>query len=218
MLPVVGIVLACAALSALLPIFTAMSGIRFPRRLVVGTFVFALTALLYGEFADGYEALPWWDMLLHVVSAAVLSVAGMGLALLPTAGGRARTSVWLLAVLGFGFSMMVGTMWEIMEFTLDQVFGFNTQASGLMDTMTDTIANLVGAILGAVASHQAVTFGRRIPPAGVLLDFVEENPVIYGAWRGPSGGLRGEARGGEAGADGPFERRGQPGSDMVPGE
>ncbi|WP_299817702.1 hypothetical protein [uncultured Jannaschia sp.] len=218
MLPALGIILVCAALAALLPIFTAVSGIRFPRRLVAGVFVFALTALLFGEVADGYEKLPWWDLLLHAVSAAALSIVGMGLALLPTAGGRARTAVWMLAVLAFGFSMMVGTMWEILEFTLDRFFGFNTQVDGHMDTMTDTIANLVGAVYGAAAAHLAVTFGRRPPPAGVLLDFVAANPVIFGAWQGPSGGLRGEPCSGEAGTDRPLERRGQARSDMIPGE
>ncbi len=193
-----GVIGSCVALAALLPIFTLISGLRFPRRLVVGVAVFTLGALLFGELANGYETFPWWDMALHVGSAAVLSVAGMGLALLPTAGAAPRTGIWVLAVLAFGFSMMVGAMWELMEFTLDQTFGTNTQDSGLIDTMTDIVANLVGAVFGAVASHLAVTRGTRVPPAALLLDFLDANPVIYGGWDGPLGdGPRRDAGGGD---------------------
>lgn len=209
---------ACVGLAALLPLFTAVSGLVFPRRLVVGVGAFSAVALLFGELGQGYETVPWLDLALHVVSMAVLAVVGMGLALLPTAGGPVRTPVWVLSTLAFGFAMMVGALWEVMEFALDGLLGTNTQDTGLPDTMWDIVANALGAALGAVAAHAAACFGRRVPPAGLLLDVVAANPVIYGAWRGPLGGAQREVGGAQARADGPLQRGGQARPDVVPGE
>lgn len=119
----------------------------------------------------------------------------------------------MLSVLAFGFAMMVGAMWELLEFTLDTVFGTNAQDGGNIDTMGDIVANAVGALWGAVAAHVAAGTGRRLPPGGLLLDFVTLNPVIYGAWRGPLT-LR-EARRGKSGADGAFQRGGQSGGNVI---
>ncbi|MBM2575887.1 hypothetical protein JQC91_06190 [Jannaschia sp. Os4] len=176
---------ACLALTALLPAFTAVSGLRFPVRLTVGVAAFCAGALLFGELGDGYEMVPWWDMALHVVSMAALAVVGTALALLPTGGARPRTPVWVLATLAFGFAMMVGALWEVMEFGLDAAFGFETQDTGLDDTMWDVIANAVGALWGAAAGAVALVRGRGWVPGGLLLDWIALNPVLYPLWSGP---------------------------------
>ena len=41
-------------------------------------------------------------------------------------------------------------MWEIFEFGMDQLFGFNMQKSGLVDTMWDLIVDAVGAAVIAL--------------------------------------------------------------------
>ncbi|UWQ22066.1 hypothetical protein [Jannaschia sp. W003] len=212
------IALASAGFAATLALFEAVSNLRFPPRLHAGVVLYALAALLLGEHLQVYEALPWWDLALHVVSAAVLAVVGFGLALLPTAGAPPRTALWVLGTLAFGFAMMAGALWEVLEFALDQLFGTNAQDSGLVDTMWDVIANTLGAVAGAVAGHAALLSGRRLPLGGLLLDVVEANPVLYGLWRGPLRRPEGQPRGALAGADGAFERGGQPRADVIPGE
>lgn len=74
-------------------LFESVSGLRFPWRLTAGVVSFAAAALIAGEWANGYEAWPSWDLALHVVSAVVLSAVGMALALLATAGGRPCTAL-----------------------------------------------------------------------------------------------------------------------------
>src|SRR3546814_16435775 len=55
-----------------------------------------------------------------------------------------------LAVFAFCFSQAIGALWEIFEFTMDQVFGLTMQKpmlgdpSGLTDTMWDLIVNAIG--------------------------------------------------------------------------
>ncbi|SPJ25289.1 hypothetical protein PAA8504_03140 [Palleronia abyssalis] len=215
---VFGLLVVCFGFGLLLPLFSAVSGLQFPRRLVGWVTAYCFVAFLMGEFADGYEAVPILDILLHVVSGSALSAVGFGIVMLITAGGAPRTQVWILSILAFGFSMMVGAMWEILEFSLDQLFGLNTQAEGNMDTMTDIIANLAGAVYGVIACHVSVVSGRRIAPGGLLLDFVARNPIIYGAWTGRLRRAQDVTGGPEAGLDRAFEGGWKSGSDEVAGE
>ena len=173
-----GVVTGVLVLALLLPGFEWASGLRFPLRLHGGILAFTVTTLLLAEWADGYEAVPVLDTALHALSATVLSVLGMGLAFTVTGGGKPAVSWWVLGVLAFGFAMMVGAMWEILEFTLDQVFGTVTQENAL-DTMTDIVANAVGATWGAWASVRAMSGRGTPPPAGLLLDTVAANPVLF---------------------------------------
>jgi hypothetical protein len=174
---------ATVALSLLPVAFTAASGIVFPSGLLTGVTLFTAAALVLGEAAGLYGTTAWWDLLLHGVASAVLSLVGAALALLPTAGARPRCPVWVLATLAFSFSMMVGAMWEVLEFTLDQTFGTNTQRSGLPDTMWDIVLNLGGGTLGAVAAWGWMARGWRGPLSGLLGAFVEGNDVLYGLRR-----------------------------------
>ena len=47
----------------------------------------------------------------------------------------------------FMFTMGVASLWEIMEFSLDNILGTHTQIGGLEDTMIDMIDALIGAII-----------------------------------------------------------------------
>ena len=184
--PLVAFCAVSAMVLALLPrAFTLISGVRTPSGLATGILLYSLAALVAGEMGGLYATTAWWDVALHLVAAAALAMLGMALALLPTAGASPRTAIWLLATLAFAFSMMVGAMWELLEFAIDFFFGTNAQRSGLPDTMGDTIANLVGATYGAVAAHLYLTTGRRWPLSGLLAQFCALNPVFYGDWRGP---------------------------------
>ncbi|CTQ34587.1 hypothetical protein [Jannaschia rubra] len=170
---------ACAGLALLPKAFTAVSGIVFPAGFTTGILIFCAAALLAGEWGGLYVTLWWWDLALHLVASSVLAVVGMALAMTATGGARPRVAVWVLAVLAFAFSMMVGAMWELMEFSIDAIFGTNAQRSGLPDTMGDQAVNLLGATLGAVAGHARVDRGARWPLARLLGRFMADNPVLY---------------------------------------
>ena len=162
--------------------FTAVSGLRFPPGFSTGVLVYTAAALLLGEMAGFYVRLPWWDLALHVVVAAVLAQAGWALALLLTAGGPPRTGLWIASILAVGFAMMVGAMWELLEFTIDLVFDTNAQRSGLVDSMTDLIADLAGGVLGAAAVQLRLGSGRRVPGSGLAIEWMRLNPIVYCAW------------------------------------
>jgi hypothetical protein len=173
----------CLILASGPMVFRTLSGIALPEGLATGILVYTAAALLGGEIGGLYVTLWWWDIVLHLIASAVLSLVGMALVMMASGGARPHVAMWVLAVLAFGFSMMVGAMWELMEFSLDAVFGTNTQRSGLPDTMGDMAANLAGGAVGAVIGHDTVVRGARWPLGGLLVRFMELNPLLYPARR-----------------------------------
>jgi hypothetical protein len=171
-------------LALLLPFYTWVSGIEMPSGLATGILVFSLCAFVGGEHWGAYTSIGWWDVVLHLVSAAVLALVGVALVLLNTAGAPPRTGLWIGGILAVGFATLVGAAWELMEFSVDAIFGTNTQRSGLPDTMGDVATNVAGAIYGAVAAWLVLRRGVRLPLAGLLVDFCGRNPMIYSSWPG----------------------------------
>ena len=45
------------------------------------------------------------------------------------------------------FTMGLASLWEVAEFSLDSLFGMNTQIGGLSDTMIDMIDEIAGGII-----------------------------------------------------------------------
>lgn len=60
----------------------------------------------------------------------------------------------------FALAVTFGTLWEILEFGMDQLFGTREQ-DNLFDTMIDLIADVSGAALGAALGGYATRLGRR---------------------------------------------------------
>ena len=68
-------------------------------------------------------------------------------------------------IITFAFGMMVGGVWEIIEFSCDTFFGENAQSwmgfegrAVLFDTMMDLICDCCGAIIGGIG---AILIERR---------------------------------------------------------
>ena len=198
--------------------FTALSGLRFPPGLSTGALAFTAAALLLGEMAGFYVRLPWWDLALHVVVSIVLAQAGWALSLLLTAGGAPRTGPWIASTLAFGFAMMVGALWELLEFCIDWTFGTNAQRSGLVDSMTDLMADVVGAVWGAAAVQLRLAGRVRLPGGGLTTAWMDLNPIIYGAWPAWSARIEERRRGALARQHGALERGGQASRDVVAGQ
>jgi len=159
--------------------YSAITTVAFPAGLSTGILVFTTAALLMGEIAGFYVTLWWWDVVLHLVSSAALSVVGMALALMAVGAALPRIAARMLAILALGFAMMIGALWELMEFTLDATLGTVTQRSGLPDTMSDIAINFIGGLLGALAAHAHVTRAARWPLTGMLGRFIALNPDLY---------------------------------------
>ena len=134
------------------------------------TFCFA--SLILGDVANFYSRFAWWDTILHAISGVLMGIVGY--AIINTFNRvderRLRYSPLFVVAWIICFSVAVGTMWEIIEFVTDGLFGLNSQefyaSSGtfdtvqprigrdaLWDTMVDLILDLLGAIIIAVVGY-----------------------------------------------------------------
>ncbi|MGM0563087.1 MAG: hypothetical protein ACQES2_02045 [Pseudomonadota bacterium] len=153
--------------------------------LIIG-FVFA--SLFLGEIHDYYARFWWWDIALHSSSGVLLGFIGFLLVhvLNETEDIGMHMKPGFVAFFAFLFAVGTGAVWEIFEFSMDQLLGMNMQKpmlgddSGLTDTMWDLIVASVGAVAISVAGYGYLKSGRK----GSLMErwihaFVESNPKLF---------------------------------------
>lgn len=126
-------------------------GIRLPVRFFAWIVVFVFGTIFLGEAFDFYTRYWWWDVILHAGSAVGFGLAGFLFVFMLFEGDRYAAPAWAVAFISFCFALSIGTLWEIFEFAMDQIFSLNMQKSGLIDTMWDLIVDTLGASIGAIA-------------------------------------------------------------------
>lgn len=129
----------------------ALTGFLFP------TVVFM--AVYLGAGYRYYDLYPWWDRSIHFLSGILFFSFGISL--------TERVLVKLAGRLVFSFvlSLALHVIWEVLEFLADSIFHSDSQhwqkhskvvnhqpkkaiqPPGLVDTMVDTIAGIIGAIM-----------------------------------------------------------------------
>ena len=111
---------------------------------------FSLTLILYlhyalGEYSHFYVNISWWDILLHAGNSLILGLVGFTVAYSLLLTSRIVNKPSFVSFFAVSFAVFIGVIWEIFEFSMDHFFGFTMQKSGLVDTMTDLIVDVVGA-------------------------------------------------------------------------
>lgn len=146
---------------------------------IIIAFIYA--TLFLGEVQGYYTRFWWWDSLLHFGSAIVLGI--IGFLIIYTLNYEPKIKIKLdakfIALFAFSFAVMIGAVWEIFEFAMDQFFGMNMQKSGLVDTMYDLIIDTIGAIIASVAGYFYIK-GGEVPLFNNMIEkFVEDNPKLF---------------------------------------
>ena len=146
--------------------------IEVPPLLSAVVLLFAFTALVLGDGMDFYGRFTWWDKLLHAESGVLLSMVAMWLihVIMAENDKYIYFNKYFLVLFLIMFSLGMGALWEILEYTYDSIAGTNSQQfmesttssiilpddtalsghAALCDTMTDLILDLAGATLVAV--------------------------------------------------------------------
>lgn len=159
--------------------FARFFGIKLPRSLLTAIVVFIFATLFLGEVGGFYERFWWWDIVLHFFSALSFGAIGFLFIFMLFEGDRYAAPPWALAMLAFCVGLSIGALWEIFEFTMDQLFDMNMQKSGLLDTMKDLIVDTVGAAIGALLGFLYLK-GRQLGGLSAMLDqFVQANRRLY---------------------------------------
>ena len=95
----------------------------------------------------------FFDILSHAASGFIATWFAYDFAVV-FQGKKRHLSPALASFFSLTFSMFIAVAWELYEFTMDRVYGYQLQTSqllseiGLRDTMEDTICCVVGSVIG----------------------------------------------------------------------
>jgi len=154
--------------------------IRVPAKFELMIILFVYGGLFAAEVRGLFAGFWWWDILLNFAAAIALGLVGLTVLFVLYKDEKINGSPLIIAVLTFSFAVSIGAVWEIFEFGLDQLFGFNLQKTGLTDTMKDLIVNSIGASIVALAGYFYIRDGKINIISSVVTKFVEMNPKIFG--------------------------------------
>ena len=129
-----------------------LTGFLFPTVVFMGVYL--------GSGFRYYDLYPWWDRSVHLLSGILFF--SFGISLTEKASGVSLTGK---LVFSFALSLALHEIWEVSEFLVDSIFYTDhqhwqkhssvvnhqpekaVQPPGLVDTMTDTIAGIIGTIV-----------------------------------------------------------------------
>ncbi|WP_088069816.1 hypothetical protein [Gottfriedia luciferensis] len=124
--------------------------IRFKLSIIISYFAFLIGSQCLGSMLKFYS-LGWWDSFLHFLSGVLVAFLAIDLMeKLTTEKSRSEMSPFFIFIFIFAFGVFCGTLWEIWEFSGDHLLGSTMQGGGNFDTMTDLIADTIGAFIIAV--------------------------------------------------------------------
>jgi uncharacterized membrane protein YjdF len=177
---IMGVILTPTVLSEHLPV-------RIPAEFQLLALLFSFAALFLGEVRSYYTRIWWWDIALHASSGLLLGILGFLLVYVLNESRRVDIHMRprFVALFAFLFAVAAGALWEIFEFTMDQLFGTNMQKpmlgdpSGLTDTMWDLIVDTIGA---AIISFFGWWYMRRRRTSFIerwISKFVAGNPHLF---------------------------------------
>ncbi|MDR2803390.1 MAG: hypothetical protein LBB22_03765 [Treponema sp.] len=121
--------------------------------------VFLYAAIILGDVHDFYYKVPHWDTMLHACSGIMLGAIGISAIDILNNSKKIKINLseGFMVIFAFFFSLSLGVLWEIYEFSVDAIFGFNMQKyrlengnqlpgqTALYDTMKDLIVDALGA-------------------------------------------------------------------------
>lgn len=135
---------------------------------------FIVASIMLGELFDVYSSFWWWDSLLHLSSGVVIGYIGYMILFTLHLQGRLHVSAGMIAFLVFSVSMMIAAIWEVFEFTVDQVTGSMMQ-HGNTDTMKDIVLAMIGSLVATGAAYWHYRWPDKSPLYGELRTFFRRN-------------------------------------------
>ncbi len=141
--------------------------------------IFIYASLILGEVHGYYETYWWWDVLLHTGSGLALGIIGFLLLLILYDEEKIDASPITLVIFSFCFALALGALWEIFEFTVDQLLGANMQKSGLVDTMWDLIVDSLGALIASISGWVFLKSNQPSFTNKLINKFIKKNPKLY---------------------------------------
>ncbi len=146
-----------------------------PQLLYVLFVLFLYCAIFLGEVRSFYYRVPHWDVVLHSFSSMMAGFFGTMVIAIFNRDEHAATKLAprFVGAFSFCFGFSLGALWEIYEYILDGLFGYNMQKfalpdgtilmghAALGDTMKDLMVDALGALIAAIVGVVTIRKGKR---------------------------------------------------------
>ncbi|MCK4957179.1 MAG: hypothetical protein KAS49_06045 [Candidatus Cloacimonetes bacterium] len=152
--------------------------INIPLDFEFAIILFVFSSLFLGEITKFYNLFWWWDIMLHAISAIAFGCIGFIIMFTLSKTNKISAKPIWIAIFAFCFALSIGAIWEILEFSIDQVLGMNMQKSGLIDTMWDLIVDAIGALISAVAGYAFMKGNQKSYLSRLIGLFIKDNPNL----------------------------------------
>lgn len=137
--------------------------------------IFLYCGIFLGEVRSFYYTVPHWDDFLHAFSSMMTGFfAVMVITILNRDDNLVfRISPFFVALFAFTFSVAIGALWEVYEFTGDGLLGINMQKyitadgtvltghAAISDTMKDIVVDMIGALVSSVIGYISVKHSQK---------------------------------------------------------
>jgi hypothetical protein len=143
--------------------------------LLISGFLYA--TLILGQVENYYQKFWWWDVMLHSGSGIAFGLIGLVVILIFFRRGKVAANPFILCLFAFCFALSIGLLWEVFEFSGDQLFHTNMQQrqTGVQDTMKDEIMDTIGALIGSAIGYFYLQSDLTTPIDAALNKTVRKN-------------------------------------------
>ncbi|MDZ4185674.1 MAG: hypothetical protein U1D97_11930 [Desulfuromonadales bacterium] len=168
-------------------LFRRKLDVEIPVEFHLAAVLFVFASLYLGEIQSFYQRFWWWDIALHTTAGLLMGIVGFLLVYLLNESKRVELHMTpgFISLFAFLFAVTIGTVWEIFEFSMDQLFGLNMQKpmmgdpSGLTDTMWDMIVNALGAFLISFMGWWYLKRQKKFFVKELIRTFIQKNPGLF---------------------------------------
>ena len=117
---------------------------EFPNTFEVVIYLFIFSSVVLGEINMFYIMIPYWDTILHLLSGFLC--AGFGFSLFELCN-KEKTSkditIVFTVLVSFCFSITVGVIWEVVEYTADSIIRVDMQKGSIVKDIASIELNPV---------------------------------------------------------------------------
>lgn len=124
--------------------------LRLPMAVQTAYVAFIFTSMFAGEVFGMYGRIWAWDDWMHFISGILIGIGVILWLVYLETKKNLRLPRWLQAYLILASAAFLALLWELAEFTSDQLFGTTSQNGDLVDTMLDLLYDAGGAVIVAV--------------------------------------------------------------------
>ncbi|MBH5319453.1 hypothetical protein I6N90_16780 [Paenibacillus sp. GSMTC-2017] len=124
---------------------------ELPPALRLSVLIFIVITMMLANLFNMYAVIPYLDKIEHLMSGVILFFVGQFIVnKMAKRKGLNKLPATIIIWFAFYFSIAMAGVWEIYEFTVDQLFGLVSQNGSLTDTMIDIICGTVGAVCAVI--------------------------------------------------------------------